>query len=161
LDDWGPEPLTAEQRRDLLEIVEDRYNCGSLIITSQVPIDRWYEIVGDPTLADAILDGLFVPVETRPQRRRKAPGAFSDRTEAGAASRFIIGATADPAAGVGLVPDSGLHGLWRLYAADLAAKLYAAGEGEVHPIVSGEMPRTAKTRLDGRPGRMRRNNRQW
>lgn len=56
LDDWGPEPLTAEQRRDLLEIVEDRYNSGSLIITSQVPLDRWYEIVGDPTLADAILD---------------------------------------------------------------------------------------------------------
>lgn len=56
LDDWGPEPLTAEQRRDLLEIVEDRYSSGSIIITSQVPIERWYEIVGDPTLADAILD---------------------------------------------------------------------------------------------------------
>jgi DNA replication protein DnaC len=56
LDDWGPEPLAAEQRRDLLEIVEDRYNTGSLIITSQVPIGRWYEIVGDPTLAEAILD---------------------------------------------------------------------------------------------------------
>ena len=56
LDDWGPEPLTAEQRRDLLEIVEDRYNARSLIITSQVPVDHWYEIVGDPTLADAILD---------------------------------------------------------------------------------------------------------
>jgi DNA replication protein DnaC len=51
-----PEPLLAEQQRDLLEIVEDRYNAGSLIITSQVPIDRWYEIVGNPTLADAILD---------------------------------------------------------------------------------------------------------
>jgi DNA replication protein DnaC len=58
LDDWGPEPLTAEQRRDLLEIVEDRYQTGSLIITSQVPVERWYEIVGDPTLADAILDRL-------------------------------------------------------------------------------------------------------
>jgi DNA replication protein DnaC len=56
LDDWGPEPLNTEQRRDLLEIVEDRYNSGSLIITSQVPIERWYEIVGNPTLADAILD---------------------------------------------------------------------------------------------------------
>ena len=56
LDDWGPEPLIAEQQRDLLEIVEDRYSAGSLIITSQVPIDRWYEIVGNPTLADAILD---------------------------------------------------------------------------------------------------------
>jgi hypothetical protein len=55
---WGPEPLTAEQRRDLLEIVEDRYQSGSLIITSQVPVERWYEIVGDPTLADAILDRL-------------------------------------------------------------------------------------------------------
>jgi DNA replication protein DnaC len=55
-DDWGPEPLIAEQQRDLLEIVEDRYSAGSLIITSQVPIDRWYEIVGNPTLADAILD---------------------------------------------------------------------------------------------------------
>ena len=59
LDDWGPEPLLAEQRRDLLEIVEDRYDAGSLIITSQVPIDRWYEIVGDPTLADAILDRII------------------------------------------------------------------------------------------------------
>ena len=59
LDDWGPEPLNAEQRRDLLEIVEDRYDTGSLIITSQVPIDRWYEIVGNPTLADAILDRII------------------------------------------------------------------------------------------------------
>jgi DNA replication protein DnaC len=56
LDDWGPEPLLPEQQRDLLEIVEDRYNIGSLIITSQLPVDRWYEIVGNPTLADAILD---------------------------------------------------------------------------------------------------------
>src|SRR5487761_2514707 len=56
LDDWGPEPLNAEQRRDLLEIVEDRYDARSIMITSQVPVDRWYEIIGDPTLADAILD---------------------------------------------------------------------------------------------------------
>ncbi len=56
LDDWGPEPLLPEQQRDLLEIVEGRYNAGSLIITSQLPIARWYEIVGNPTLADAILD---------------------------------------------------------------------------------------------------------
>jgi DNA replication protein DnaC len=56
---WGPEPLLAEQQRDLLEIVEDRYGTGSLIITSQVPIDHWYEIVGNPTLADAILDRIF------------------------------------------------------------------------------------------------------
>lgn len=56
LDDWGPEPLNADQRRDLLEIVEDRYDAGSILITSQLPVDRWYEIIGSPTHADAILD---------------------------------------------------------------------------------------------------------
>jgi DNA replication protein DnaC len=56
LDDWGPEPLTAEQRRDLLEIVDDRYEKGSLLMTSQVPVARWHELVGNPTLGDAILD---------------------------------------------------------------------------------------------------------
>jgi DNA replication protein DnaC len=56
IDDWGPEPLTAEQRRDLLEIVDDRYEKGSLLITSQVPVARWHELMGDPTIGDAILD---------------------------------------------------------------------------------------------------------
>jgi DNA replication protein DnaC len=56
LDDWGPEQLNAEQRRDLLEIVEDRYDARSILITSQLPVERWYEIIGEPTLADAILD---------------------------------------------------------------------------------------------------------
>ena len=56
LDDWGLEPLTAEQRHDLLEIVDDRHDRGAMIITSQVPVDRWHDLVGDPTLADAILD---------------------------------------------------------------------------------------------------------
>jgi DNA replication protein DnaC len=56
LDDWGPEVLTAQQRRDLLEIVEDRYNARSLLITSQIPVKEWYNIIGNPTLADAILD---------------------------------------------------------------------------------------------------------
>jgi len=56
LDDWGPETLTPNQARDLLEIVEDRYDKGSLIITSQVPVDRWHDLIGVPTLADAILD---------------------------------------------------------------------------------------------------------
>jgi DNA replication protein DnaC len=56
IDDWGPEVLTADQRRDLLEIVDDRYEKGSLLITSQVPVARWHELIGDPTLGDAILD---------------------------------------------------------------------------------------------------------
>jgi len=58
LDDWGPEPLDAEQRRDLLEIVEDRYEKRSILVTSQLPVDRWYELIGNPTIADAILDRL-------------------------------------------------------------------------------------------------------
>lgn len=56
LDDWGPEPLTPEQQRDLMEIVEDRYDSGSMIITSQLPVEKWYDLIGNPTLADAILD---------------------------------------------------------------------------------------------------------
>jgi DNA replication protein DnaC len=56
IDDWGPEPLNAEQRRDLLEIIDDRDQKGSLLMTSQIPVGRWHEIVGDPTLGDAILD---------------------------------------------------------------------------------------------------------
>ena len=56
LDDWGPERFTANQRRDLMEIVEDRYGSGSTLITSQLPRDTWHEVVGDPTFADAILD---------------------------------------------------------------------------------------------------------
>src|SRR5690606_8572500 len=58
LDDWGPEKLDDDQRRDLLEIVEDRYERRSTIVTSQIPVDRWYEIIGNPTIADAVLDRL-------------------------------------------------------------------------------------------------------
>jgi len=56
IDDWGPEPLNTEQRRDLLEIVEDRYEKGSLLVTSQIPVSRWHELIADPTIGDAILD---------------------------------------------------------------------------------------------------------
>jgi DNA replication protein DnaC len=56
LDDWGLEPLGPEQRRDLLEIAEDRYGRSATLITSQIPVDRWHDLIGDPTLADAILD---------------------------------------------------------------------------------------------------------
>jgi DNA replication protein DnaC len=58
LDDWGPDRLTASQRRDLMEIVEDRYGAGSTLITSQLPVDVWHDVVGEPTFADAILDRL-------------------------------------------------------------------------------------------------------
>jgi DNA replication protein DnaC len=58
IDDFALAPLTDEQRRDLLEILEDRYNRKSTIVVSQVPSDHWHEIIGDPTIADAILDRL-------------------------------------------------------------------------------------------------------
>ena len=54
----GARSRSAPTARDLLEIVEDRYDRGSIIITSQLPVDRWHDLVGDPTLADAILDRL-------------------------------------------------------------------------------------------------------
>jgi DNA replication protein DnaC len=50
--------MIAEQRRDLLEIVEDRYGRTSTLLTSQLPVSRWHDVVGEPTLADAILDRL-------------------------------------------------------------------------------------------------------
>src|SRR6266496_2108069 len=56
LDDWGLATLSTEQRRDLLEIVDDRNQRGSTIITSQVPVEHWHEIIADPTIADAVLD---------------------------------------------------------------------------------------------------------
>ena len=56
LDDWGPERLSANHRRDLMEIVEDRYGAGSTVITSQLPVAAWHEVIGEPTFADAILD---------------------------------------------------------------------------------------------------------
>jgi DNA replication protein DnaC len=58
LDDWGLEPLDAAARHDLLEILEERYGRRSTIVTSQLPVDRWHEIIADPTYADAILDRL-------------------------------------------------------------------------------------------------------
>lgn len=58
LDDWGPDLMTAIQRRDLMEIVDARYERKSTVITSQLPIEKWYDIIADPTLADAILDRL-------------------------------------------------------------------------------------------------------
>ena len=56
IDDFGPDHLSASQRRDLMEIVEDRHGRGSIIITSQFPVSAWHNIVGEPTIADAILD---------------------------------------------------------------------------------------------------------
>jgi DNA replication protein DnaC len=59
LDDWGLAPLDAGARHDLLEILEERYGRRSTMITSQLPVDRWHDIIGDPPYADAFLDRLI------------------------------------------------------------------------------------------------------
>jgi DNA replication protein DnaC len=59
LDDWMMLKLTAEQRRDLMEVIDDRHGRGSTVIATQIPADRWHEQIGDPTYGDAILDRLF------------------------------------------------------------------------------------------------------
>jgi DNA replication protein DnaC len=58
LDDWGIAPLTGEQRRDLLEILDDRYDRRATLVAAQLPAEHWHEYIGDPTIADAILDRL-------------------------------------------------------------------------------------------------------
>jgi DNA replication protein DnaC len=58
-DDWGLAQMTDENRHDLLEILEDRNSINSTLVTSQFPVDKWHDLIGDPTLADAILDRLI------------------------------------------------------------------------------------------------------
>ncbi|MCX7169282.1 MAG: IS21-like element helper ATPase IstB [Proteobacteria bacterium] len=64
IDDWGLAPLTDESRRDLLEIFDDRHGTRSSIITSQLAVKHWHDSIGDPTLADAILDRLVHQAHT-------------------------------------------------------------------------------------------------
>jgi DNA replication protein DnaC len=58
LDDLGLAPLTDSERRELLEVIEDRHGNVSTLITSQLPVENWHDHIGDPTIADAILDRL-------------------------------------------------------------------------------------------------------
>jgi len=57
-DDWAMAPLTEQQRRDLFEIFDDRYDRHSTLVATQVPVENWHETIGDPTIADALLDRL-------------------------------------------------------------------------------------------------------
>jgi len=59
IDDWGLKPLSPQDRMELYEILEERYQKGSVIITSQVPIKNWVDTIGDPVIAEAIVDRLF------------------------------------------------------------------------------------------------------
>ena len=58
IDDFSFAKLTAENRRDLLEVIKDRYGIRSTVVTSQLPVEKWHDAIADPTLADAILDRL-------------------------------------------------------------------------------------------------------
>jgi len=81
LDDWGPDRLTATQRRDMLEIVEDQYGRGSTMITSQLPIKAWHDVIGEPTFADAILDRIVhnaYRLELEGQSMRKTIAKMND-----------------------------------------------------------------------------------
>ncbi len=85
LDDWGPDRLNANQRRDLMEIVEDRYGAGSILITSQLPQKTWHEVIGEPTFADAILDRLVhnaYRLDLEGQSFRKLAAKTGDETTA-------------------------------------------------------------------------------
>lgn len=79
LDDWGLEPLDAAARHDLLEILEDRYGRRSTVVTSQLPVDQWHALIGDPTYADAVLDRLVhnahrINLNGESMRRTRKPG---------------------------------------------------------------------------------------
>ena len=56
VDDWAMAPMAENERRDFWEICEDRYQTRSLVLTSQLPVAKWHEQIGDPTVADGILD---------------------------------------------------------------------------------------------------------
>jgi DNA replication protein DnaC len=80
LDDWGLAALSDENRRDLLELLEDRHERRATMVTSQLPVEHWHEALGDPTLADAILDRLVhnaykIALHGDSLRKRSAKGA--------------------------------------------------------------------------------------
>lgn len=80
LDDWGIAPFTDEQRRDVLEILDDRYERRSTLIAAQVPIDKWHDVIADPTLADAILDRLVhnaYKIQMKGESMRKLRGGLT------------------------------------------------------------------------------------
>lgn len=74
IDDWGLEPLNANQRSDLLELIDGRYDHHSTLIVSQLPVKNWYEMIGESTHADAILDRLVhrsIKIELQGESMRK------------------------------------------------------------------------------------------
>jgi len=82
VDDWVMAPMSEPERRDFWEIAEDRYQMRSMILTSQLPVARWHEQIGDPTLADGILDRLVHNahrIEMRGDSIRKQKGVKEEK----------------------------------------------------------------------------------
>ena len=96
IDDWAMAPLSEPERRDFWEICEDRYQVRSTILTSQLPVSRWHEQIGDPTLADGILDRLVHNAHRiemrgdsmRKNRGRQARNIISDQGKGRRAGLF-------------------------------------------------------------------------
>lgn len=77
LDDFGLTPMTQEIRLTILQLLEDRYGKKSVVVTSQLPVNKWYEYINDPTLADAIMDRMTanaqrIELKGESMRRKKA-----------------------------------------------------------------------------------------
>jgi len=86
LDDWATALLTDENRRDLLEILEDRYQRKATLVADQLPLENWHDAIGDPTLADAILDRLVhnahkIALKGESMRKKKRPLNTEPQTE--------------------------------------------------------------------------------
>jgi DNA replication protein DnaC len=84
IDDWAMAPLNESERRELWEICEDRYQTRSTIFTSQLPVSRWHEQIGDPTIADGILDRLVHNahrIEMRGESMRKKRNPPQDENQ--------------------------------------------------------------------------------
>ena len=80
LDDWGLAPMNDAGRRDLLEILDDRYDRRATLVASQLPVENWHQALADPTLADAILDRLIhnahrIPLHGESMRKQRADAA--------------------------------------------------------------------------------------
>jgi DNA replication protein DnaC len=88
LDDWGIEPLGPEHRRDLLEVVEDRFGLGSTLIASQVAVERWPQLIGDAAIAAAVLDR----ITHNAYRLQLKGGSLRSRHKIGTRSAGIPGA---------------------------------------------------------------------
>jgi DNA replication protein DnaC len=85
VDDWAMAPLTEAERRDFLEICDTRYQARSVLLTSQIPVASWHAQIGDPTIADSVLDRLVhnahrIELQGESMRRKKPNKAGKDHS---------------------------------------------------------------------------------